>query len=122
MSLVKSLPNQWVTKLLPDMASWVKMQIDVRMQVCEVKAAVLRNPRTSTTGQGTILRHLVLADLPPTEKTINRLQADGLLIVSAGTHTTAATATWCLFHILDQPSILRTLKLELVTAWVEHSC
>lgn len=108
-------------KLVPDMASWIKMQLDVREQVCAVKAAARRLSKTTIHEKDTILHHLILADLPPVEKSINRLQADSLLMVSAGTHTTSAAATWCLYHILNQPTILRTLKLELLAAWLDPS-
>jgi len=56
---------------------------------------------------------LLESDLPPDEKLHSRLWQEGLVVVGAGSDTTAFTLTVIHFWLLEKPEILRRLKAEL---------
>lgn len=51
--------------------------------------------------------------LAPEERTIDRLQDEGQILLGAGSETTAKTLTVIAFHLLQSPSLLETLREEL---------
>lgn len=51
--------------------------------------------------------------LPPAEKTEKRLVDEGSTLLGAGSETTAKTLSIIHFHLMSNPSILRTLRQEL---------
>ena len=59
--------------------------------------------------------------------TIDELSADGLLLLQAGTDTTAHVLTMAAYNVLREPKILRKLQAELRQAmptknsWVEYA-
>jgi cytochrome P450 len=66
-------------------------------------------------GQPTIFHELINSNLPPREKTLDRLWQEGQVVVGAGADTTANTLTVITFHLLDNPEKLVKLKKELAT-------
>lgn len=66
-------------------------------------------------GQPTIFHELLNSDLPPWEKSLERLWQDGQVVVGAGADTTANALTVTTFHLLDNPDKLQRLKSELET-------
>ena len=61
----------------------------------------------------TIFEELRDSDLPPQEKTIERLMDEGFILVGAGGETTAQTLTVLTFHLLNNHEILLELRAEL---------
>lgn len=64
----------------------------------------------------TIFYEIINSDLPPQEKSDERLAQDGQTVVIAGTLTTAWALCIAVFYLLTQPETLRKLKAELRTA------
>lgn len=58
--------------------------------------------------------------MPESEKSTDRLAQEAVLLVGAGTHTVSWTLTLATYHILANPSILRSVKEELDDA-IENS-
>lgn len=56
-------------------------------------------------------------NLPESEKTTARLCDEALVLIGAGTDTTASTLTALTYHILANPDILKKLKKELAEAF-----
>jgi cytochrome P450 len=56
-----------------------------------------------------------LADpaLPAKERTIERLTDEGVIILGAGSETTANNMALCLYHLSENPSVMRKLRDEL---------
>lgn len=61
----------------------------------------------------TIFEELRDSDLPPQEKTIERLMDEGFILVGAGGESTAQTLTVLTFHLLNNPEIVLELRAEL---------
>lgn len=64
----------------------------------------------------TVFQELLKSDLPAVERTPQRLLAEGVSVMMAGTTTTAHYLRTTTYHILANPPILARLKTELETA------
>lgn len=74
----------------------------------------MRDPKA-----GTVFTDLLDADLPPAEKTVYRLAADGFSLTGAGTETTANILTCATYFLLRHPDKRRRLERELARAGVD---
>lgn len=61
----------------------------------------------------TIFHEIIKSDLTPQDKAPARLAAEANLLLIAGTETTARTLAVIMFHLLDNPNVLRRLRAEL---------
>lgn len=64
----------------------------------------------------TIIHALLESSLPPEEKAHSRIWQEAQVVIGAGADTTANTLTVTHFHILDNPDVLKKLRLELQAA------
>ncbi len=64
----------------------------------------------------TVFHDLLNADLPPSEKTVDRLCQEAGVFVFAGTETTAWTLSVITYHLLSKPQYLKALRSELEQA------
>jgi cytochrome P450 len=65
--------------------------------------------------QKTIFDALTDPSVPPQEKTPRRLEDEGLIVVVAGTETTARTLTVASYHIFNNRPLLSKLREEIRT-------
>lgn len=61
----------------------------------------------------TIFDILLDPSLPPAEKTLACLSKEGLIILGAGSETTANTISLVIYHLVNNPAILERLHEEL---------
>ena len=61
------------------------------------------------------------AALPPSEKSLTRLEQEGTLLVMAGTESTAKSIGIAHFHLLSNPEIMQRVRAELKTVSDEAS-
>lgn len=115
LSLMTSLPDKLTVKMDPNMASYVKLQRDVRRQVAETQAGA-DGIADKTSTHPTIFQEIMRSNLPAQEKSFARLAQDGQVTVVAGTLTTAWTLAVAVVHLLQAPEILRKLRVELKNA------
>jgi cytochrome P450 len=64
----------------------------------------------------TIFHALIDSDLPPEEKGVERLTDEADTIIAAGQETLSLILTHITYHLLSNPTVLRTLKEELAKA------
>jgi cytochrome P450 len=69
----------------------------------------------------TIFKELLDSDLPSEEKSIDRLEKEGVTIVSAGQATVKDALTIAMFHLLKSPSKLKKLRDAIHTVFPETS-
>ena len=72
-------------------------------------------PHRHTTRK-TIFEEMRDSNLPPEQKTVDRLKEEGFVLVLAGGDTSAKVLTALTYHLLSNPDILQRLKKELVEA------
>lgn len=64
----------------------------------------------------TIFDELLKSNLPPPERTVRRLGSEAQQMIGAGVETVAWALTTTVFHLLDNPELLRKLHAELEKA------
>lgn len=127
--LANSLPAWLAVKMNPDIAVFVEWKERLSAQARAIYAeqqqeAVLvkdgmkegervvkekeNQPRPKT-----IFHGIMQADLPPAEKTADRLADEAFVLLVAGAETTARTLCVILCHLLSSPHVLARLRAEL---------
>lgn len=64
----------------------------------------------------TLFHSIERSQLPPQEKSAARLQQEGATMLFAGSETTARLLCHTVFHLLDNPDILRQIREEVLKA------
>ncbi len=117
--LLKKLPMPVTRMLDKGMAFYLQMEAETRVEVVKVVQGGKRSEKEiedPTTAHKTIFEELYYSNLPPQEKTIDRLNEEGFALILAGADTSSATLSQLSYHILANPDILKTLKEELRVA------
>ncbi|KAI9795739.1 MAG: hypothetical protein M1833_006832 [Piccolia ochrophora] len=109
--LMKSLPDALVMKLNPLMSTVLKVQNSWGDQIRQIKDG--ENEKHKDASHPTIFRELLQSNMPPSEKTTERLQEEAQSVVGAGMVTTANQFGVAVFHLLSNPTILERLREEL---------
>lgn len=65
--------------------------------------------------KSSVFRYLISSDMPKSEKTVERLSREAMVLLGAGTVTTARTLSVMTFHILSDPLIKARLSEELTS-------
>ena len=118
-----ALPERFTEKLLPDLAATYKWQKEWRREIGEIKAGMASDekgagefPADQEKGKGNIFETLLSSDLPPHERSVERLMKDAQLMVGAGSATTSLALALATYYILTDPLIFDKLMTELTTA------
>lgn len=121
--LMNSLPDWLAVKMGPDIAIFVQWKTRLSAQARAIYAEqeqqggihkdvkeeeMEKQPRPKT-----IFHGIMQADLPPAEKTADRLADEAFVLLVAGAETTARTLCVILCHLLSKPSVLTRLRAEL---------
>ncbi|RYO78240.1 hypothetical protein DL766_010005 [Monosporascus sp. MC13-8B] len=104
--------SSWFLKYMPeDMALMFQtLMIDIPNQIKKVHAnmdaGVIHD-------RPTVFETLLSSDLPPQEKTLDRLTDEAAALLGAGTETTAWALSVLTYHLLAKPKVLARLTQEL---------
>ncbi|KAF6224986.1 hypothetical protein HO133_010181 [Letharia lupina] len=110
--MMRSIPPSLIKMASPKLSSLFGMQDTIRAQVLEIKKEHAEGRKPS--GRRTIIYDILTNDqIRPQDKETERLLAEALSVVAAGTTTTAHTLSVLAFHILHNPGILNKLQHEL---------
>jgi cytochrome P450 len=109
--ILKRVPLPLLQILNPPAGSLVAWQRMVRAQVDDIIAGNKAGEKAS----GTIFQALLDSDLPPEEKSADRLQDEGQTLVGAGSETTAKSLAVITFYLLEDRQKLQKLRAELHT-------
>ncbi|PQE04573.1 cytochrome p450 protein [Rutstroemia sp. NJR-2017a BVV2] len=109
--IMQSLPTAVVKVLEPKLSGVVQFQSEMQVQIREIMTG--ENTAHETSKHPTIFHEVLSSDLPPQEKTIDRLWQEGQTVVGAGTETTAWTLSVLTCHLLSNPSMVARLKEEI---------
>ena len=60
----------------------------------------------------TLFHAIDASNLPPEQKTLDRLTQEGVTVLVAGSETTARLLSHTIFHLLDNPSIIEKIRQE----------
>lgn len=82
-------------------------------RIAKIREEVARE-KASEYGEGDSMFHnLLRSDIPESEKSSERLNAEAVAFLGAGTYPTAATLIFVAFYILAKPEIEQRLRNEL---------
>lgn len=127
--LANSLPAWLAVKMNPDIAVFVEWKERLSAQARAIYAEQQQQVGLDKDGKNremqevnekehqprpkTIFHGIMQADLPPKEKTADRLADEAFVLLVAGAETTARTLCVILCHLLSKPSVLARLRAEL---------
>lgn len=113
-NIVRSTPQNLITFFNPDFQLVLNFEGDIKKQVAEV----MNGDRfdDDKLSHPIIFRELLQSNLPPAEKTHERLWQEGQSLVGAGTETTSNTLCYAFVSLLTRPEKLQRLKAELLGA------
>lgn len=123
--LINSLPDWLAVKMSPDIAIFVEWKTRLSAQARAIYAEQQQQQHEGLGKDGkeevkesqsrpkTIFHGIMQADLPPAEKTADRLADEAFVLLVAGAETTARTLCVILCHLLSSPSTLPRLRAEL---------
>jgi len=113
--LMKRLPVSVVSAMNPSVGHLLSWQAGVKEQVRPILEGVdeITLSGDKDASSRTIFHTLRDSDLPPEEKTLQRLCDEGEILTGAGSETTAQTLTRILFYLKQEPKTLARLRDEL---------
>lgn len=112
-SIMSYVPDYMMKAMNPSLGLMLKWKAGVRRRVepilnrTETAADIENAPHRS------IFHELRDSNLPPSEKTIDRLCDEAQIFTGAGSETTAKVLTTALFYLLDDKQMFMSLKKEL---------
>ncbi|RAH69896.1 putative cytochrome P450 oxygenase [Aspergillus aculeatinus CBS 121060] len=113
-TLLRLIPSWFMARVFPARARVYDLLEGVREQ--SVAALESRSTVQEPGGAAkaiTMFHALTDPEVPPEERTLQRLADEGLVLFAAGTETTATTLSVAIFHVLNDPAILSKLRSEL---------
>lgn len=104
-----ALPEQIVHYINPDLSELMSWMKELRGEIDRTLALNQRGEKVD----GTIFQAVLDSDLPANEKTVQRLESEGAVVVAAGSETTAHCISAVTFYLMHERSILHKLRDEL---------
>ncbi|KAK0390740.1 hypothetical protein NLU13_0243 [Sarocladium strictum] len=117
--LMKKLPRAMVSAMDASVGHLLNWQDIVKAQVKPIIDGTDDLSRKGDTSR-TIFHTLRDSDLPPHEKTLQRLCDEGEIMTGAGSETTAQTLTRIMFYICQVPDTLDKMRHELARIMTIH--
>lgn len=106
----------------PPIIRWVQPQMadlfDVKARLRQQAKDTLQKKRTGDVDEkdhNNVFDALVSPNVPPVERTLDRLEDESALLLGAGTETTARAIVVSIFHLMSNPEMGRRLREELRT-------
>ena len=109
--VIKAAPLELVRRMDRRAGRLVAWQLEVRKQVDEVIA----QNQAGKKSEGTIFQSILDSDLPPLEKSAQRLTDEAQTVVGAGSETTAKSLAFITFYLASAPAKYQQLREELLT-------
>ncbi|KAF1813406.1 putative cytochrome P450 [Eremomyces bilateralis CBS 781.70] len=122
---LQELPRWAAALVSPAFAMLLDSKLAIRKEIIKIMEGKVEKESKS---DRTVFDALINSDLPPEQKSLNRLNADGNVLIIAGTDTTARALSSILFYLLKDKEMYAKLKAALmevmpdpnnVPPWVE---
>lgn len=110
--LIRRIPPWFMAYIRPATA----VVFTIQQKVAKQSAHALRSAGSGdsdTKAKRTMFDALSDPAIPPRERTLPRLQDEGMILLSGGTEPTANALTVAAFHLINESSILTKLRTEL---------
>ncbi|TVY73237.1 Cytochrome P450 monooxygenase sdnE [Lachnellula suecica] len=113
-SVMRSIPDSILLSLAPSLKDTIKWERNNQRVSKDIVDTY--KPNSTHQGKKTIFHELLGSDLPPQEKSYERLWQEASSIVGAGTETTANALTIIMYYLIAKPNVMARLKEELLEA------
>jgi cytochrome P450 len=113
LTLLKSLPQGFVAKLNPGMALMFAFQDRCGVLINSVIESQKTEDEKQEFKHPTFFHDVLASDLPPEEKSAERLAQEIQVVIGAGAETVAKMLSWTTYYLLENPEKLEKLKEEL---------
>lgn len=115
LTIMKALPNAFTAWLNPGMGLMLQFQERCGVLINSVIESQSKESEEKVKFAHPTFFHDVLnSDLPPEEKTAERLAQEIQVVIGAGGETVAKALSWITYYLLENPLTLEKLKKELV--------
>ncbi|KAB8269508.1 cytochrome P450 [Aspergillus minisclerotigenes] len=117
LAVLKKLPLRWLHAIHPGRS----VVLDIQKTIYEQSAEAIHGDKYKIAHNDAVDKHKTIYDqltdpsIPAEERSLQRLQDEGLLLISAGTETTARALTTACFHIASDDQVRTRLREELRT-------
>ncbi|KAF2757488.1 trichodiene oxygenase [Pseudovirgaria hyperparasitica] len=119
MKLMKKIPSRFMQKTDPAFVEWFKFASEIRSIVSNTITTHGTAAQSDNKAARNAIDVILDSDLPPEEKLPMRIQQDISVFVGAGTETSSSVLRMMLYHVYTTPSILHTLRAELLDSAVD---
>jgi len=110
---IVKLPEQVLSKLSPAIAHLQMLEVIARSGIDDVNKAKVEASLSKTESTPTLFQIMVSSDMPPAEKSMDRLTQEAMLLFGAGSFTVASTMGTISYHLLDNHSARIKLQEEI---------
>ncbi|KAI2638933.1 cytochrome P450 [Hypomontagnella submonticulosa] len=108
-NLLTSIPPSIMTRLIPPIGAFSGFVEELAVQVEKIREA-----KDLPEGK-TIFHEIIRSDIPDSEKETRRLTDEAMILVIAGSETTASTFAAIMYHLLSDRQLYARLRAELET-------
>lgn len=116
LTIMKSLPDSFVAWLNPGMGLMLKFQarcMELILSVIESQNNAGDEKSKVKFAHPTFFHDVLNSNLPPEEKSAERLAQEIQVVIGAGGETVAKALSWITYYLLENPKTLEKLKAEL---------
>ena len=129
-TLLKSLPYPMIRLVLPGVADLLETQEEIKQKILislddevespksfasDAKSVIVENRNDAAESESVIVGALGDPNIPPKERTLDRLLDEGTVVIFAGTETSSKALAVAMFYLLHNKSHLQKLREELAT-------
>ncbi|KAI4213325.1 MAG: hypothetical protein LQ351_004066 [Letrouitia transgressa] len=115
-AMLKKLPHSIRNLVSKDLALCLELEEQARrdaLRAVKNQKQVLLTKEKALSHKRSIFEELVISDLPPEEKTVDRLSEEGFILILAGGDVSASNLAMLSYHLLANPDTLAKLTSEL---------
>ncbi|KAF7596079.1 hypothetical protein BBP40_003341 [Aspergillus hancockii] len=112
-SLLQMVPVSILQRIYPKGISNMLMGEMGKKYIEDIRAGIREGKLSAKDREKSIFHYLLMGDIPESERSLSRLQAESMVILLAGTFTTSLTLTMIMYHVLSEPRIEKRLREEL---------
>ncbi|KAL8745625.1 MAG: hypothetical protein Q9190_002256 [Brigantiaea leucoxantha] len=112
-TLARMIPTELLFRVYPGAAGFNSFRKLAWQHIEDSKRQNLSPEKVDENATSSIFRHIVSGDMPESERSVERLSREAMVLFGAGTATTARTMGFMSYYILRNPHMRKRLGNEL---------
>lgn len=115
---MQSLPASVLNSVYPKGISNMMLGKTGQRNIEKIKSEISQSKQDLS--GASVFHHLLSSDIPESEKSTDRLRAESMILLLAGTLAGAHTLTFVVFYVLANPQVEKRLRAELQPAFKDY--